>query len=239
MPTACAAGSVSEIQTLDQWRERWMRAWRDPDGFWLEQTRRRLSWRQQPTKGLEGDFSSVVDAPLRWFADGRLNITESCLDQHLSARGDKVAIIWEADEPGEGRSITYSALHAEVERAAAALRAADVKPGDRVIIYMGMVPEAAVAMLACARVGAVHSVVFGGFSAEALRDRVLDCDAKLILTQDEGLRGGRTIPLKATVDQALSVGAHPVTQVGLPAHRRRREAATWSRPDVGRRHGRR
>ena len=213
MPSACAAGSVSEIQTLDQWRERWMRAWRDPDGFWLEQARRRLSWRQQPTKGLEGDFSSVVDAPLRWFADGRLNVTESCLDQHLAARGDKVAIIWEADEPGEGRSITYSALHVEVERAAAALRAADVKPGDRVIIYMGMVPEAAVAMLACARVGAVHSVVFGGFSAEALRDRVLDCDAKLILTQDEGLRGGRTIPLKATVDQALSVGAHPVTQV--------------------------
>ncbi|HAN32806.1 MAG TPA: acetate--CoA ligase [Myxococcales bacterium] len=213
MPQRCAQGSISEIQTLEQWRAQWMRAWRDPDGFWLDQTRKRLHWRSAPTLGLEGDFTSVREQPLRWFADGRLNVTESCLDQHLDRRGDKVAIIWESDEPGQGRSLTYRQLHQEVEQTAAALRSASVRPGDRVIIYMGMVPEAAIAMLACARIGAVHSVVFGGFSAEALRDRVLDCRAKVILTQDEGMRGGRTIALKATVDEALKDGQHPVEQV--------------------------
>ena len=163
-------------------------------------------WRTRPTRGLDGSYRGIAKGPVAWFVDGTLNVSETCLDQHLEARADKPAIIWEADEPGTGRTLTYAALHAEVCRAAGALRSLGVAPGDRVIIYMGMVPEAAIAMLACARVGAIHSVVFGGFSAEALRDRVADCQAKVIITQDEGQRGGRTFALKAVVDAAVEDG---------------------------------
>ncbi|MBV70612.1 MAG: acetate--CoA ligase [Myxococcales bacterium] len=175
-----------------------------PNDFWLAETKKSLSWEDEPSVGLEGDYHTVCHEPFSWFADGRLNVTESCLDRHVRSQPDKTAIIWEGDEPGDGRTLTYRELHAEVCRAAAALRRLGVCSGDRVIIYMGMVPEAAVAMLACARIGAVHSVVFGGFSSEALRDRIDDCGAKLVITQDQGLRGGRPIPLKATVDDALA-----------------------------------
>ncbi|MEE2756646.1 MAG: acetate--CoA ligase [Myxococcota bacterium] len=177
---------------------------KDPNDFWLAETKGSVIWQVEPNIGLQGDFRSVSKEPFTWFADGRLNVTESCLDRHVRSQPDKTAIIWEGDEPGDGRSLTYRQLHAEVCRAAAALRRLDVGCGDRVVIYMGMVPEAAVAMLACARVGAVHSVVFGGFSSDALRDRIDDCGAKIVITQDQGLRGGRSIPLKATVDDALS-----------------------------------
>ena len=212
VPERVRAGSSSPIQSLDDWRRTWMAARNDPDGFWLAEAQRRLRWHKAPTQGLSGSFHSIADEPIRWFADGTLNVTESCLDQHLQTRGDKVAIIWEGDEPGQTRTFTYAELHAEVCRAANALRKLGVQKGERVILYMGMVPEAAVAMLACARLGAVHSVVFGGFSAEALRDRVRDCDARVVVTQDEGLRGGRTIPLKATCDEALQ-GERGVTRV--------------------------
>jgi acetyl-CoA synthetase len=188
---------------METYRDSYARALANPDHFWLNETRARVFWRTPPTQGLNGDFRSVREKPITWFADGELNVTESCLDRHLDARGNKVAIIWEADEVGQGRSITYSELYAMVSRTANALRELGVNKGDRVIIYMGMVPEAAVAMLACARLGAIHSVVFGGFSADAIRDRVLDCDARVIITQDEGLRGGKHIPLKATVDSAI------------------------------------
>src|SRR5690606_32363378 len=140
---------------------------------------------------------------VRWFEGARLNITESCLDRHLEGpRRDKPAIVWEG-EPGETSTLTYAELHERVVALAAALRSAGVGPGDRVAIYMGMVPEAIVGMLACARVGAPHTVVFGGFAADALRDRINDCQAKVVLTQDGSWRRGKVIPLKATVDEAL------------------------------------
>ena len=198
-----SAGSPSSIPDLVAYRELSAQAVADPNAFWLDQTRERIAWMTPPTRGLEGSFHDIADAPLRWFGDGTLNVTESCLDRHAKETPERAAIIWEADEPGEGRTLSYQELLTEVSRASTALKAIGVEKGDRVIIYMGMVPEAAIAMLACARVGAVHSVVFGGFSSEAIRDRVADCGAKLIITQDEGLRGGRTIPLKATVDVAL------------------------------------
>jgi Acyl-coenzyme A synthetases/AMP-(fatty) acid ligases len=212
VPDRVSADSPNPIASMDAWREAWLAARADPDGFWLAQARQRVTWRTPPTRGLDGSFHDIADGPLSWFGDGRLNLTESCLDRHLATRGDKVAIIWEGDEPGTGRTLTYAQLHAEVCRAANALTALGVKAGERVIIYMGMVPEAAVAMLACARIGAVHSVVFGGFSAEALRDRVRDCGAEVVITQDEGLRGSKTIPLKRTCDEALE-GEHGVQAV--------------------------
>jgi acetyl-CoA synthetase len=203
VPDRVRRGASGPIPDLATHRELAARATDDPSGFWLDETRRRLRWRTPPTRGLEGSFHDIHDGPVAWFADGALNVTESCLDQHLGARGDKVALLWEGDEPGEVRSLTYRELHAEVCRAANALRDLGVKRGERVILYMGMVPEAAIAMLACARLGAIHSVVFGGFSAEALRDRVRDCEAQVVITQDEGRRGGRPFPLKAVVDAAI------------------------------------
>ncbi len=203
VPAHASADSPNPIRDLDAWRRAWLDVQADPDAFWLQVTRSSIVWRQAPTRGLEGDFRSVQDEPLRWFADGELNVTESCLDRHASEQPGHTAILWEGDEPGDVRRITYAELLEQVCRCAGALHSLGVQKGDRVIIYMGMVPEAAVAMLACARLGAVHSVVFGGFSAEALRDRIRDCDAEVVITQDEGLRGGRIIPLKATADAAL------------------------------------
>jgi acetyl-CoA synthetase len=203
VPPRVSEGSQSPVPDLNAWRREWLRARSNPNGFWLGVTLERVRWRTPPTRGMDGDYYTVKDGPFSWFSDGVLNVTETCLDQHLEARPDKVAILWEGDEPGDTRKLTYRQLHAEVCRAANALVELGVKKGERVIIYLGMVPEAAIAMLACARIGAVHSVVFGGFSAEALRDRVRDCGAELVITQDEGLRGGRTLPLKAIADEAL------------------------------------
>ncbi|NVB39330.1 acetate--CoA ligase [Pseudenhygromyxa sp. WMMC2535] len=205
-------GSRSPIQTMAAYREHWARAEADPDGYWLAQAKQRVQWRKQPSYGLEGNFSSVRDSPIAWFGDGELNVTESCLDRHLETRADKTAILWEGDEPGDTRSLSYRELHEAVCRCANALRELGLEKGERAIIYMGMVPEAAIAMLACARLGAVHSVVFGGFSAEALRDRVRDCGASLIITQDVGKRGSKNIPLKQTTNAALE-GEHGVRKV--------------------------
>ncbi|MFT4976589.1 MAG: acetyl-CoA synthetase, partial [Myxococcota bacterium] len=203
VPERVKQGSTSSIPDMNRYRAQFMRAANDPSGFWLQETRENISWISPPSEGLRGDYRSVRESPLSWFGDGTLNVTESCLDRHIYERGDKPAIIWEGDEPGEVRVLTYQELFEEVNRFANALKMLGVKKGERVIIYMGMVPEAAIAMLACARVGAIHSVVFGGFSAEALRDRVRDCGAEMIITQDEGRRGRRTVPLKAVVDEAL------------------------------------
>jgi acetyl-CoA synthetase len=149
------------------------------------------------------DVSFSGDVHIKWFDDGTLNASQNCLDRHLETRGDQTAIIWEGDDPDESKHITYRELHGEVCRFANALKSVGAKKGDRITIYMPMIPEAAVAMLACARIGAVHSVVFGGFSPDSLAGRIQDCDSNIIITADEGLRGGRKIPLKANVDKTL------------------------------------
>jgi len=173
----------------------------DPGTFWLEQARR-LDWIKRPE--IAGDWSfDEKDFRIQWFADGKLNVAANCLDRHLARRGDQIALIWEPDEPGEEpRRFTYRELHAEVCRFANVLKGQGAKKGDRVTIYMPMIPEAAFAILACARIGAIHSVVFGGFSPEALAGRITDCDSAFLVTADEGRRGGKRIPLKANVDAA-------------------------------------
>ena len=212
VPHRVQENSEQVISSMDVYHSVAQNARDDAETFWLERTREDILWQHPPTIGLEGDFHSVHNSPLRWFSDGRLNVTESCIDRHARSDPHRVALIWEGDEPGDVRTITYEELLNEVNRASAALRDLGVEPGDRVIIYMGMVPEAAFAMLACARVGAVHSVVFGGFSADALRDRIHDCSARWVITQDEGRRGGRVVPLKSVTDDALR-GEHPVDAV--------------------------
>jgi acetyl-CoA synthetase len=174
----------------------------DPGGFWLGQARQRLQWIAEPT--IAGDWSfAEKDFHIEWFADGVLNVAANCLDRHLAERGGEVAIIWEPDDPAEAaRHITYAELHREVCRFANVLRAQGIGKGDRVTIYLPMIPEAAFAMLACARIGAIHSVVFGGFSPEALAGRIEDCGSTLLVTADEGRRGGRRVPLKANADAA-------------------------------------
>ncbi|MBN8927018.1 MAG: acetate--CoA ligase [Rhodospirillales bacterium 69-11] len=176
------------------------RAARDPDGFWAEQADR-VAWMRAPTRIRNASFSGNVS--IKWFEDGTLNASASCLDRHLATRGDQVAILWEGDDPNTSRTVTYRELHEQVCRLANAMTGLGVKKGDRVTIYLPMVPEAAVAMLACARIGAIHSVVFGGFSPDSLANRLQDCDSSLLITADEGRRGGRKVPLKANADVAL------------------------------------
>ena len=177
----------------------------NPGGFWLEQAER-LAWVTEPT--IAGDWSfGEKDFHIRWFADGVLNVSVNCLDRHLAERGDQVALIWEPDEPAEEpRRFTYRELHADVCRFANVLKAQGVAKGDRVTIYLPMIPEAAFAVLACARIGAIHSVVFGGFSPEALAGRIADCGSRVVITADEGRRGGKRVPLKANVDAAVERG---------------------------------
>ncbi|WP_380786482.1 acetate--CoA ligase [Sphingomonas sp. R86521] len=178
----------------------------DPDGFWLDQAQR-LDWIAAPAKA--GDWSfAEADFHVRWFEDGVLNVSANCIDRHLATRADQVAIVWEPDDPAEEpRRYTYAELHREVCRFANVLKAQGVAKGDRVTIYMPMIPEAAFALLACARIGAVHSVVFGGFSADALANRMEDCGSTVVVTADEGRRGGKRVALKACVDEAAKIFA--------------------------------
>lgn len=176
----------------------------DREGFFREQGAR-VRWMTTPTHVGSWSFDSPVK--IEWYKDGVLNVTESCLDRHLDTRGDKVAIIFEGDEPGQSQTFTYRQLHGDVCRFANVLKARGAKKGDRITIYMPMIPEAAVAMLACARIGAVHSVVFGGFSPDALAGRIVDCDSTFVITADEGVRGGRKVPLKVNADAACEIAA--------------------------------
>jgi acetyl-CoA synthetase len=174
---------------------------KDPDGFWRKQAGR-LDWIRPFTKVSDVSWKAE-DLHARWFEDGALNVAANCIDRHLARRGNQTAIIWEGDDPRDSKHITYRQLHEEVCRFANVLKARGVKKGDRVTIYLPMIPEAAYAMLACARIGAVHSVVFGGFSPDSLAGRILDCDSHIVITADEGLRAGKRVPLKVNTDEAL------------------------------------
>ena len=171
-----------------------------PDSFWEKQAAEFLDWSVKWEQVYSADFSKGHST---WFLGGKLNVTANCIDRHLDNRGDQTAIVWEGDDPSEHKKISYKELHEHVSKMGNVLRQRNVKKGDRVCIYMPMIPEAAYAMLACARIGAVHSVVFGGFSPEALKDRILDSDCQVIITADEGYRGGKTVPLKENTDKAL------------------------------------
>ena len=173
----------------------------DPDAFWAEHGKR-IDW-IKPYSQVSDVSYDKADLHISWFGDGTLNAAANCLDRHLASRGDQTAIIWEGDDPADSRHISYAELHEEVCKFANVLKAEGAKKGDRITIYMPMIPEATVAMLACARIGAVHSVVFGGFSPDALAGRIQDCDSNMVITADEGLRGGRPVPLKANTDAAL------------------------------------
>ena len=188
--------------TADGFEALTVEAQEKPDTFW-RRIGERLTW-TTPFKKVRDVSFDAADFRINWYADGALNVSENCIDRHLKKRGDQVAIIWEGDDPRASEKITYKQLHAHVCRLANVLKAKGVKKGDRVTIYLPMIPEAAYAMLACARIGAIHSVVFAGFSPDALASRINDCDSKLIITADEGVRGGRAVPLKANVDAALS-----------------------------------
>ena len=173
----------------------------DPDAFWAEHGKR-IDW-IKPYSQISDVSYDRSDLHISWFGDGTLNAAANCLDRHLASRGDQTAIIWEGDDPADSRHISYAELHEEVCKFANVLKAEGAKKGDRITIYMPMIPEATVAMLACARIGAVHSVVFGGFSPDALAGRIQDCDSNMVITADEGLRGGKPVPLKANTDAAL------------------------------------
>jgi acetyl-CoA synthetase len=183
-----------------KYREMYARSIADPEGFWAEQARR-IDWIKPPSRIKDVDFAA--NARIRWFEDGILNVAWNCIDRHLETRGDQTAILWEGDDPAVDAKITYRELHRQVGKLANVLKELDVRKGDRVTIYMPMIPEATYAMLACARIGAIHSVVFGGFSPDSLADRINDCDSKLVITTDGGLRGGRNVPLKQNTDEAL------------------------------------
>ena len=173
----------------------------EPDKFWAQQAELFLDWHKPWHTVQACDYST---GHIRWFEGGELNVSVNCVDRHLPARADQVAIIWEGDDPDHTQSITYQELHTEVCKFANVLKTLGVKKGDRVCIYMPMLAEAATVMLACTRIGAVHSIVFGGFSAEALKDRILDSDCQFVVCADEGYRGGKILPIKSSVDEATS-----------------------------------
>jgi len=191
--------------------EMYARSIADPNGFWAEEAKR-IDWIRPFTKVKNSSFDPH-HVSIKWFEDGTLNVAYNCLDRHLAKRGDQVAILWEGDDPKDDKKITYRELHAQVCRFANVLKARGVKRGDRVTIYLPMIPEAAVSMLACARIGAVHSVVFGGFSPDSLAGRIEDCKSSIIVTADEGVRGGRKIPLKANADAAADKAGGVATMI--------------------------
>ena len=199
-PVSEAAKQRALIRHQD-YRDMYEASLKTPDAFWAQQAQRFLQWTAPWSKVSEWDFHQGKAA---WFVGGKLNVSVNCIDRHLPQRANQTAIIWEGDEPGQQSVVTYQQLHDHVCRLANVLKARGVRKGDRVCIYMPMIPEAAYAMLACTRIGAIHSVVFGGFSPEALKDRILDSDCRVVITADEGLRGGKKVPLKDNTDAVLA-----------------------------------
>ena len=212
-----------------KYKEMYEASVKDPVRFWGEHGKR-VDWIKPYSADAVRDVDYTGDVRIRWFHDGVLNVSANCVDRHLAKRADQVAIIWEGDDPAKSKKITYRELHAEVSRMANALKELGAKKGDRVTIYLPMIPEAAYAMLACTRIGAVHSVVFGGFSPDSLANRIVDCESTIVITADEGLRGGKPVPLKANTDEALKKAPDGQEGAGGQAHRRQgrlgRRAAT-------------
>ena len=192
--------ALIDSATYEAW---YRRSVEDPDGFWAEHGKR-IDWIKPFTK-VKNTTYEYPDVSIKWFEDGALNVSANCVDRHLEKRGDQVAIVWEGDDPSEDKKITYRELHEHVCKLANVMKANGVKKGDRVTIYLPMIPEAAYAMLACTRVGAVHSIVFGGFSPDALAGRIEDCRSDFVITSDEGLRGGKKVPLKKNTDKAIEI----------------------------------
>jgi acetyl-CoA synthetase len=201
----------------DRYEAMYQEAATDPDGFWAREAER-LDWVRFPKRIKDTSFEEA-DFHIRWYEDGILNVAENCVDRHAAKDPDRIAILWEGDTPGEERKISYAELKDEVSRLANAFKTAGVKKGDRVTIYLPMIPEAAFAMLACARIGAVHSIVFAGFSPDSLANRIEDCGSKLVITADEGLRGGKRVPLKANVDAALNEDAGTIVETVIVVRR--------------------
>ncbi|MGB0716047.1 MAG: acetate--CoA ligase [Phycisphaerae bacterium] len=202
-PPATLAANA-HIASMAQYQEMYDRSIKDPDGFWGDLARE-FHWNKPFTKIRDYDFKG--DVFIKWFEDGQTNITFNALDRHLEARGDQVALLWEGNEPGDDRKVTYRELHADVCRFANVLKSHGVKRGDRVSIYMPMVTELVVAMLGCARIGAIHSIVFGGFSADSLADRIVDCECEILVTSDGGYRGAKKLALKSIADDAMTIAA--------------------------------
>ncbi|MBS4050602.1 MAG: AMP-binding protein, partial [Methylomonas sp.] len=199
-PVKPEIAAVAHIDA-DQYRRLYRQSISDPEGFWADQARQFLDWEQPWQQVMQCDF---LNGDIHWFMGGKLNASVNCLDRHLDTRGDQIAIIWEGDHPDYDAKLTYRELHREVCKFANVLKAQGVRKGDRVCIYLPMISEAAVAILACARIGAVHSIVFGGFSADALRDRILDADCRLLICADESYRGGKIVPAKINADKAAA-----------------------------------
>ena len=190
VPKDVAAHALVDKAKYD---EMYKRSIDDPDGFWGEHGKR-IDWIKPFTKVMDCSYDPA-NVSIKWYEDGTTNVAMNCIDRHLAKRGDQVAIIWEGDDPGESKSITYKELHEHVCKLANVLKAKGVKKGDTVTLYLPMIPEAAYAMLACARIGAVHSIVFGGFSPDSLANRITGCESKVMITADEGLRGSQKVPL--------------------------------------------
>ena len=190
--------SNPHIKDFDEYLSLYKESIENPKKFFGDLAKENISWIEDFKEVHNSEFQET-----KWFVGGKTNITLNCIDRHLEKNGDKVALIWEGDEPGNSKEITFKELHSEVCKFANILKMLEIKKGSRVCIYMPMIPEAAFAMFACARIGAIHSVVFGGFSPESLKDRILDADCRIVITADEGVRGGKKVPLKDNVDEAL------------------------------------